>query len=1480
MKQIIVSHLFGMASGVMLILWTEPTVGLAGEVEAWELFPGGSVGRITEFKGADETPIPAYVRKPKGQGPFPAVVMIHGGGQSEQGTYALGRMTGAPTANFIAEGWAVYSIDFRPRSAFDPIEWEDTVRAVEIVRQLPFIDDQRIAMIGGSHGGMVTSRVISRCALNCAVACAPAAIDLIEVAKAKQAGFRILPKLDALISRMEQEYGAPVAKIAEDPAAFDHQSAFTEVEKVRCPLLLISGRNDTSSPPSVMETYAEKLREAGKQVELYLPDNGPHGFYFGQPRIPETDEAARRAVGFIRKHFGLTAGASNPVSAMPAMASNRQSLADKERPDADRVEQVFRRLDRNADGQIAGDEAAGAPGKRFLRMFDANKDRVVTMDEIRSQTGAKGPSTNRSQSDMRQGAAPSQPGSVESIRQLLREGRIRWNDGRQDGAEDMLIRTFQSQAVGGKVSYLVYLPAQYEREQQRRFPVVYWLHGGGGTQRDCWIFLEQLKPAIAKDLCPPMIIVGVNGIAGSLYSDSKDGELPFESVIVKDLIPHIDATYRTIPDRKGRALEGFSMGGFGSLHLGLKYPEMFGAVTALGPALLEFDSGAGNVERALQSGPYEGDRDYFHLNDPFYLAEKNAQAIYGRISIRLLDNEKPDTFTHRRMLEFGSLLDRLNIAHEYIRLEGTGHSYAKYYDAKPDAYEFYTLAFAAFGRPTPSDQNASANFPLPPECYDAATIHRARARDAKPVKPFEIMDGLYYVGNDHVSSHLLTSENGLILIDTPMPHEVPWLLESICKLGFDPCDLKVVIGTHWHVDHCGGHWYFQHHFGSQTWLHELDAPLVLSGAKWSDGHTIKLDGTVATLSSAFPPFHTDRLLSDQDVVEWGGRVFTFHQAPDHTPGTLAIEFPLRDENGHQLRAILLGGLKPGSRVFADSCKRLKNIDAQVWLGSHPFQNDTLAKRKQLLTGTKPNPLIDPNGWQGFLDRMINLATGEKPDLPPERKANRAQVRLSARRTAGAEKTSDEPDEGTDIRMAVDGQSLKRLPSQWQDYFGTHYASSAEHAGIAWTTVRSYGGPHIGISAATGNAPPREGPFTGKTVRIDLHDFRAPRGAGATTAEQLIPELIKHHITAIYIMTNLVRPSVDEAFDKDLAYWTLRQIYETYPEAYRYVLFEIGNEVVSGHFDPKGLRGQPGFQPGPAPDGKFFGYDLEWKLDYYINAYLAPSVEVIRQVSHDVYGDASKIKIMLGSVNPYNPQNIWFLKTLMDSKFDGVHAPSLKDEPVWKYLHLVSVHYMGGSDSDMETMQEFHNLYLKTGKVEGIWNTEDHGGQGGRGPVTIVDRGLRHLAWAGANGLSADQTRIVWYGDNAAKPGGRAREAIYLLGDFLHGRPLYLSRSKLAGANVYLVADGVDQTLSRILVAIVPDRSSGLDTGNVRLCLPGQCPTSDWHARAVQYSTSAPAEGTVPGVRRDEGMLVVSLSRLVTEPLLLFLSGEKTNDLSE
>ena len=106
------------------------------------------------------------------------------------------------------------------------------------------------------------------------------------------------------------------------------------------------------------------------------------------------------------------------------------------------------------------------------------------------------------------------------------------------------------------MSYLVYLPPSYEPQPAARYPVVYWLHGLNGDQRGGVPFVEQLDAAIRAGKAPAMIAVLVNGMRDSFYCDSKDGKWPVESVIIKELIPHIDKTYRTITRQRDAGRRG------------------------------------------------------------------------------------------------------------------------------------------------------------------------------------------------------------------------------------------------------------------------------------------------------------------------------------------------------------------------------------------------------------------------------------------------------------------------------------------------------------------------------------------------------------------------------------------------------------------------------------------------------------------------------------------------------------------------------------------------------------------------------------------------------------------------------------------------------------------------------------------------------------------------------------------------------------
>jgi len=144
---------------------------------------------------------------------------------------------------------------------------------------------------------------------------------------------------------------------------------------------------------------------------------------------------------------------------------------------------------------------------------------------------------------------------------------------------------------------IVFLPPSYEKDKNRRYPVVYALHGYsiGAEQWTHEIHVPQTAEGAFAKGSQEMIVVLPDSKTvynGSMYSSSvTTGD--FEKFVWHDVVAHIDAHYRTIPKRESRGLVGHSMGGYGASRIGMKHPEVFGALYIMSPCCMSPMTGGG-----------------------------------------------------------------------------------------------------------------------------------------------------------------------------------------------------------------------------------------------------------------------------------------------------------------------------------------------------------------------------------------------------------------------------------------------------------------------------------------------------------------------------------------------------------------------------------------------------------------------------------------------------------------------------------------------------------------------------------------------------------------------------------------------------------------------------------------------------------------------------------------------------------------------
>jgi len=258
--------------------------------------------------------------------------------------------------------------------------------------------------------------------------------------------------------------------------------------------------------------------------------------------------------------------------------------------------------------------------------------------------------------------------------------------------------TFTSPSMGIPIGYNIYLPTGYEEDTYRdvSYPVIYFLHGGRpGNESKSISLVGNVHAAIESRQVRPVIFVWVNGgeVSHYNYGDSRG-----EDVFVKELIPYIDRTYRTIDHRGGRALQGFSQGGRGTTRIMFKHPELFISAAPGGPGYgmerqifenrgVEQDTRFGGTGPALDFG--EG-------NDAFSLAREYARQP-TQPPLNILIWVGTNGFNYDATLEYLDFLSGLEISAERLVVPDVGHNSIELYEkCGTDLLRFHDQHWSGF----------------------------------------------------------------------------------------------------------------------------------------------------------------------------------------------------------------------------------------------------------------------------------------------------------------------------------------------------------------------------------------------------------------------------------------------------------------------------------------------------------------------------------------------------------------------------------------------------------------------------------------------------------------------------------------------------------------------------------------------------------------------------------------------------------------
>src|SRR5262249_44420446 len=185
---------------------------------------------------------------------------------------------------------------------------------------------------------------------------------------------------------------------------------------------------------------------------------------------------------------------------------------------------------------------------------------------------------------------------------------------------------------------------------------------------------------------------------------------------------------------------------------------------------------------------------------------------------------------------------------------------------------------------------------------NAQSVEDAIREQNRPIKPFRVIANIYFVGTHDLSSFLIVTGQGHILLDVGYEQTAPLIRDNIRQLGFRAEDVRWIILSHSHPDHVAGCAFIRQLSGAKVAISELDAAVVASGGRSDPG---------------FKDFHwapclVDRQISDGESVSLGQTVITAHLTPGHTKGCTTWTTRVT-QNSRSYEVIFVPGLAPVGR---------------------------------------------------------------------------------------------------------------------------------------------------------------------------------------------------------------------------------------------------------------------------------------------------------------------------------------------------------------------------------------------------------------------------------------------------------------------------------------------------------------------------------------------------------------------------------------